>query len=323
LLKPKVFRRMSIRPLIAFVGCGFFLSLSSTMAQESPPATPSMFSHDAGTRGSPVDPAESLTGSRLRGREASERPEGEREEIETDRDSFTPATSITPRGRWIVESAYSFLDNRGFKETHSFPELILRYGLTERIELRFGWNMEIGGGGSEVSGNAGEGELREHEGKVEREHSILYGAKFRMTEQDGRLPRSILILQGFTPTGGSDGVSTASRFIGTYAAGLVFPNRWRLDGAMRYGYDSERGDRFNDWAPSVVLRMPVGERFALHGEYFGIFTTGKHRNINRQFFSPGVHTLLTPDLEIGVRLGWGLNDQSARFFANAGVGWQF
>ncbi len=38
---------------------------------------------------------------------------------------------------------------------------------------------------------------------------------------------------------------------------------------------------------------------------------------------PGVHYLITPNLEVGVRVGWGLNDQSARFFANAGVGVRF
>jgi hypothetical protein len=32
---------------------------------------------------------------------------------------------------------------------------------------------------------------------------------------------------------------------------------------------------------------------------------------------------ITPDLEVGVRVGWGLNDQSARFFVNAGVGLRF
>ena len=33
-------------------------------------------------------------------------------------------------------------------------------------------------------------------------------------------------------------------------------------------------------------------------------------------FSPGVHYLITRDLEIGVRVGWGLNRQSPNFFSN-------
>jgi hypothetical protein len=70
--------------------------------------------------------------------------------IETDRDSFTPATTTAGRGRLIVESAYTFQDNRGVKETHSFPELLGRYGLTDRVELRLGWNYEVGGAGSDA-----------------------------------------------------------------------------------------------------------------------------------------------------------------------------
>lgn len=48
---------------------------------------------------------------------------GEEDEIETDCDSFTPATSPAGKGRVIVESAYSFIDNRSVPETHSYPEL--------------------------------------------------------------------------------------------------------------------------------------------------------------------------------------------------------
>src|SRR5262245_21325490 len=54
-------------------------------------------------------------------REGGQEEPRERDEIETDRDSFTPAVTTAGRGRLIFESAYTFLDNRGVKETHSFP----------------------------------------------------------------------------------------------------------------------------------------------------------------------------------------------------------
>jgi hypothetical protein len=75
--------------------------------------------------------------------------------------------------------------------------------------------------------------------------------------------------------------------------------------------------------PSVVLRVPLGEQFNVHAEYFGNFSTGKAEAFTRHYFSPGIHYLITPNLEVGVRVGWGLNDQSPRFFANAGFGWRF
>jgi hypothetical protein len=270
-----------------------------------------------GRRGSPVEALESLTGER------AGRPDRGPDEVETDRDSFTPATTTAGRRRLIAESAYSFLDNRGFKEAHSLPELLLRYGLTDRVELRLGWNYEVGGELAEVAGVEAGGEAFAGPGRLLREHTLSYGVKVGVTDPGGWVPRSAVIVQGFTPTGGSTGTSPATRLVATYVAGWELPNRWRFDTAIRYGTASEAGDRYNLWAPSAVLRVPVGERWAVHGEYFGIATTGKAEGYTQHYFSPGAHYLVTPDLEVGVRLGWGLNDQSARFFTNVGFGWRF
>ncbi len=60
-----------------------------------------------------------------------------------------------------------------------------------------------------------------------------------------------------------------------------------------------------------------------HVEYFGIFSSGKNEEYERHFISPGVHYLINPNLEVGARVGWGLNDKSARFFTNVGFGWRF
>jgi len=67
----------------------------------------------------------------------------------------------------------------------------------------------------------------------------------------------------------------------------------------------------------------VTKRVNVHGEYFGIFTDGRENNTNSQYFSPGVHYLLTPNCEIGVRVGWGLNHDAAESFSNVGFGLVF
>lgn len=248
-------------------------------------------------------------------------PGSERDEIETDRDSFTPASTLVGRRRLVAESAYSFVDNRGIKETHSFPELLIRYGITDRFEARLGWNYEVGGVGNATTGaDAGDEDPNRSRTSLIRERSIAYGFKVAITEQDRWRPRTAAILQGFTPTGGPD---TATQMILTGIAGWEFANRWKFDTAFRYGTESEEGDRFNQWAPSAVVKVPIGEKWAAHAEYFGIFTTGSERNVTKHFFSPGLHYLVTPDFEVGFRVGWGLNDQSARFFSNIGIGARF
>ena len=238
--------------------------------------------------------------------------------LETDRDSFTPSTRTVERERRVVESSYSFVDNGLKDETHSFPELLLRYGLTKRIEVRLGGNYEVGGEGADVSGAGGTESLEG--GGLVRESQLLYGVKLRVTEQDHWRPESSLILQGHTPTSGPDPATAIS--VG-YVFGWELPNNWKLDSALRFGADSEAHDRYEQWSPSVVLRKSLGERWNVHAEYFGHFSQNKESEFVHHTFSPGVHYLITPNVEIGVRVGWGLNDQTARFFSNAGLGWRF
>jgi hypothetical protein len=247
------------------------------------------------------------------------RPESRFEDaIEADRDSFTPATTCAPRSRFILESSYSFLENRGVADTHSFPELLVRYGLMERLELRLGWSYEVGGAGADTSSV----DLEElpSEKRLERASNIDYGLKCRLSNQGLWVPGSAVILTGATPT---SGMTTATQFFATYVFGWELPYRSKLDAALRYGSASESGERFNEWAPSVVLKVRLGERVNVHGEYFGIFSTGKAQEFGHQYLSPGIHYLITPNLEVGVRVGWGLTEQTPRFFSNVGLGWRF
>src|SRR5262245_13788957 len=159
-------------------------------------------------------------------REEAERPEP----LETDRDSFTPATKTVDRGRSILESSYSFIDNKNDFESHSFPELLLRYGISKRTELRLGWNYEVGGSGSSVSGPQG---LEGLEGAgVERETRVLYGFKTMVTEQELWIPQSAFVAQGQTPTSGKE---TDSQVVLGYVFGWKLPNQWKVDAALRYG----------------------------------------------------------------------------------------
>jgi hypothetical protein len=209
------------------------------------------------------------------------------------------------------------------RDTDSYPEIILRYGVSDRVELRLGWNYEAGGAGNQVTGaNVAEAAFLTP-GQLLREYRLAYGVKVQVTDQDGVIPRSSILIQGATPTGGSAGTSTATQLNTSYVAGWQLPNRWRLDAAIRYWSTSEAGDQFHLWAPSAVIRVPLGERLAVHAEYFAIYTAGRAENTMKQYFSPGVHFLLTPDLEVGLRVGWGLNDPSARYFTNAGVGLRY
>lgn len=240
-------------------------------------------------------------------------------DFETDRDAFTPSTLTADPGVWIVEASYSFIDNRHTFDTNSFPELLARWGISKRLELRIGWNYEVGGGGNVVSADEG-GEGLEDATSLEHEARMLYGIKADLTDQQGWIPRSCVILEGFTPTTGE---GTATQVVATVAAGWELIEKMRLDGGLRFATGDVLRDDFNRWGPSVVLRIPLNERFQVHCEYFGVYTQGMARETSRTFFSPGGHYMLTPKLELGLRMGWGLSPDAANYFVNAGFGWRW
>lgn len=251
--------------------------------------------------------------------ESESAEEDEEDEIETDRDSFTPATTTAGYQRMIVESAWSFIDNRAVPDTNSLPELVTRYGINDWLELRLGWNWEAGGAANAISAGGSDPEVPD-ENAVERDSQIFYGFKAALTSQNYWRPQSAVILQAGTPTYGKD---TATQLVATYVFGWQLPNRWKWDSAMRYSYDSSEGDHFNIWAPSTVLKIPIGEQWTVHGEYFSVFSQGKSRDRSQHYFSTGPHYLMTRDLEVGIRVGWGLNDQAANFFSNVGIGLRY
>jgi hypothetical protein len=80
---------------------------------------------------------------------------------------------------------------------------------------------------------------------------------------------------------------------------------------------------FDRWTPSVVLRVPLTDRWEVHAEYFDTFTKRNVVDVNRAFFSPGTHYMLTKNFEIGLRVGWGVTEAAAPFFSDAGCGWRW
>lgn len=268
----------------------------------------------------PGQEARNLFREALEGSEAAESGEegaGREEHLETDRDSFTPATTVVGHGVTLLETSYSFIDNRTAPDTHSVPELLTRIGLSDWFELRLGWNYETGGGGA-ISGSEIGGE--EETAERETETKVIYGFKVALLDQDNWVPRSALIVHATTPTSGPE---TATQFVNGYVAGWTLPNGWDLDGALRYVAATEEDDHFNQWAPSVVLKVPFGEHWNAHAEYFGVFTQNRADDAAAQYFSPGVHYLISPDCEVGARVGWGLSDDAADFFSNVGLGARF
>lgn len=235
-------------------------------------------------------------------------------ELHTDRDAFTPSTFCVDPGTTLTETSYVYIDNRQGLPTNNYPELICRIGRSEWFEWRLGVNYSVGSQGNVVT-SVEAGELPAG-GSSLYESNFLYGFKLATTRQDGLVPDSCLIVEATTPMYGED---FGTEPVATAVFGWELPAGWRCDAALRYAYAEGNADWFSRWGPSVVLRLPVTARWEVHAEYFGTFTEGLVDNTNRPFFSPGTHLILAKNVELGLRIGWGLTRDAANFFSDAGL----
>ena len=61
----------------------------------------------------------------------------------------------------------------------------------------------------------------------------------------------------------------------------------RLGLCHAYSTGSFENDHFNVWSPSTVFKVPVGEKWNVHAEYFGVLTEGRAKEGSQHFFGPG------------------------------------
>jgi hypothetical protein len=243
-------------------------------------------------------------------------------DLGTDRDAFTPSTRTIAPGVALAESSHVYIDNRTGLPTNNYPELLVRVGATERWEWRLGVNYGVGSQGNVVTSvEVGEGTL---DGSTLYESNVLYGFKLDLSDQDGWVPEGCLIMEGTTPTYGDIfGTVPVATLVGGWALPLHVPwledEPWRLDAALRYSYAEGHVEWFDRWTPSAVLRMPLRPRLEAHLEWFGSFTQGLADDLHQPFASPGFHVIIADDVELGLRVGWGLTRESAPFFSDAGL----
>jgi hypothetical protein len=291
----------TLRYVAAFVVLFFLASTGRGQTTDAPPSS---------------GPSENASGGeRGEARSAAEATEAE-EFVETDRNSFTFTPTTPGANRLIVESSYSYLNFSGEKIKNSFPELLMRYGIGDRFELRLGWNFETGlervPGAGDIAGFFG----------ANAEQQLYYGFKTVVTKQSSWIPRSAFLMQGHTPTGGPQSVSQLR--VG-YALGWTLPNRWEFDAALRFGTDKDEEGGYRLWAPSAVLKIPLTStgRWFTHVEYFGLFTQGKENDTQMNFVDIALHHLITPNVEVGGIVAFGPHSGGLNLVTNVGIGIRF
>ena len=176
-------------------------------------------------------------------------------ELVTDRPDFTEATEVVGAGVAQVEVGFT-LDREGAFRHLSGPELLLRSGISKRLEFRFG--------GDGFLAQAGDGE------KWQKGHSDTeLGLKISIWKQRHYLPAFSIIPMISTPTGshlfssGSYDPTLKLAFSGD------LPHGFSLGGNVNFSsLDSESG-RTLQKAFSASLGHSIGAGFDAYWEIYG------------------------------------------------------
>lgn len=250
----------------------------------------------------------------------------ERDPIETDRHDFTQSPRTVTRGTLQIESGYTYFyrdyDDE-IEQSHTLPETVIRYGLTDDIEFRVRMNY--------VSQfRDGEEELDDREGAED----IRWGFKFQISEPCGWQPESALRVISTIPSGGDD-FSTDRVELGVdYVYAWDISERINLAGSTGFATNAAgeyslggqlEGEQQNfvAIAQSAALGFELTEQTELYLEWYTLWTNGLRDEQVLTFVNIGLDYLLTDDLVIDFRIGKGLSDEADDLFAGAGGGIRF
>jgi hypothetical protein len=247
------------------------------------------------------------------------------ERMDTDRHDYTQSARTVGRGVSQLEMGYTYYyEDTGeeIEQSHVTPEMMVRLGLTQDIELRIMWNYvwRTIESEEETANDDGAEDLR-------------WGFKLRATEQSGLVPESAIKISFTAPSGGAAWTTDRVEFGTLYIYEWRLAERWTLAGSSGLATqaladfallpEEPASDRFLIWIQSVALGLEITEKNTLYAEWFGEFSHALADEVSISIFNVGVDHYFTDNIVVDLRAGVGLNDESDNFFAGVGGGLRF
>ena len=233
--------------------------------------------------------------------------------LEADRPDFTESPSTVGLGRLQIEGGWTYLHDRSAgidANLHSLPELLLRYGVTERIEFRLSWLGYLNYRDRDIQ----TGEIYSFDGSSD----LWIGCKLQITDESGWQPRSALIASVKAPIGVSEWTSHGSDTILNYNYGWGITDKLSLAGSTGTWWTQFEGDHYAVMHQSAVVGLGITERLGCYLEWFGLFFHGTDDVRPDHYLDGGFTYLVTEDFQLDWRLGVGLNESADDLFTGIG-----
>jgi hypothetical protein len=225
-------------------------------------------------------------------------------ELVTDRPDYTESTDIVGKGVFQLESGFTVERSQGGSSL-SGPELLMRVGLSKRLELRLG----------------GDGFLRERTPGGERttgRSDFDLALKIRLFDQGRHRPAISLIPILSAPVGSayfsSGGYDPTLKVLLSKDLAKGFS----LGGNVNFSSLSTPQGRFRQTAWSASLGHEIGGGFGAYWEMFGFAPWDKDASA-AWIANTGISRSIGKNMQVDVRVGKRLTDSGPNWFWGMGM----
>lgn len=227
-----------------------------------------------------------------------------RAQISADRPGFGNGSTTVGAGTIQAGLGYAFRGNGG--NSHELGQLLLRYGLSDALEVRGAINSYVVNASPVENGYTGTG----------------VGAKVRLFQNDISALSGLATVDLPTGTGVYDRGDDRARqeltlaFDGALGEGLTFS----VNGGASFYYDAGvQDDRAVQWLFIPTLSFGLTESTGAYVGYAGFYDDGSSTN----WVEGGFTFLSTLDTQFDVNAGLVLDDHSDNYFLGLGLAHRF
>jgi hypothetical protein len=241
--------------------------------------------------------------------------EPKEEPLESDRPDFTEASTTVGYQRLQIESGYTFthaVAGEPAHDAHDLPELLVRYGVAERLELRIAWDQGIV---FDRYTDRNSGRVVTESGSTD----LDVGFKYAISKQKQWRPQSAIIVSVSAPVGAPAQSSRQVDPLVNYLYSWEFNKKLSLNCSTGSSWTAESGDHFSQLWQSASVGYELTEKLHVYNEWYAFFRRDSSDNRPQHYYDAGVTYLVTPNFQLDWRAGHGLNDASDGFFTGCGL----
>jgi hypothetical protein len=237
-------------------------------------------------------------------------PSDAEEHLDADRPHFPEATTTVGKGRAILESGYTFTKKGDSFLSHTVPEALLRVGMfADWFEFRIGQDtLHQRQTVDEVTTTANGAK------------DLYLGVKLALTEQKGWLPATVVIPQMTVPTGSAE--VTAGRILPGVNVDFgweVVKDAFNIELLIANNFvQDELGNSRHELATGLTGVFQLTKKLEVFAEWDAFYPTAGASPASRHYAVGGVVYFVTPNLQLDIRAGVGLNHNSNDFLAGVG-----